>query len=137
MLLILINIISYGIQDFLGKIGIKYTSPLNLLFIRYIIIGLLLLISIGLFFEKKRNELLNLDKKTIGIASLLGVLSLIGGWSIYKLFETINFSYIIPIIKPLQIILSVLLGIILLKEHLSFKQIIGISLILLGIILVK
>ena len=70
LLYVILSVLSYAVQDFLGKIGIKYTTPTNLMFIRYLITALFLLILL-IFYKEKRSEFLNSSKETIIIATLI------------------------------------------------------------------
>ena len=112
-----LNVIFYTMQNFLGKLGVAYLSPMNLLLLRYLIYGIPILL-LFIFSKKKRDLLYKLNKKTLVIVVLIGLCSLLGGWSMYSMFTKLDFSYIMPIIKPLQIILSVILGVYILKEKL-------------------
>ena len=122
---------AYTFEVFFGKLGLNYSSKISLLTYRYIILAVILALFSFTFHRKEMIESFN--KYTILYSSLIGICSVVGAYLLYFLMMSENFSIILPVVEPIIIIISCILGIFYFKEPFNYKIIIGIILSIVGI----
>ncbi len=131
--LAIISAIFFGLTFFLRKLALKTISLSSALTIEAIVEVLVVLLIIK-FLPLNFKEF-NLHNKGFLFAVLTGLMVALGVAFNYFALKGGFLSKVIPIAAPSQIIFSVILGFIILGEFLTWQQILGILLSILGIIL--
>ena len=124
----------------------KYNIITTILFILTVFIFLFIYDNYNLNLSSMKNNLKNLamnnkkslkdNNKIIVIISLVGVLMIISYFYKHNGLKSSNISLFILLSQILNIILSILIGVLYFKEVLTFTQIIGIVLGIISIILI-
>ena len=106
---LLLSTLSYNAKSFFEKSALETYSPLNILYLRYIITGIIAFIIFLIFVEKNNYfKYTNLTKE-IKYMFLASIASLITAFSYFKLLKKHDSSYIISLFTPLAIIFSVII----------------------------
>tara|TARA_Y100000389_G_C17129025_1_gene349277 strand:+ start:69 stop:539 length:471 start_codon:yes stop_codon:yes gene_type:complete len=138
IIIILSLLISYS--PYIKKILLKTFKLDEIIFLEHLFftIPLLLYVIYVLFFNKNKFKFLNKVTKThVCYICAIIISSIIAGILYYFLINNFPISKVVPVLSPLIIIFSVLIGICLFKEKLNKNEIFGILLILLGIYVTK
>jgi len=91
----------------------------------------------GCFTKNKFKFVSKLSIKCACYLSLIITTSLIAGLIYYFLIKNTAMTQLVPILSPMIIIFTVLIGIILFNEKLSFNEILGIIIIIIGIYITR
>ena len=114
----------------------KNNNILCLVLIKLIIMGIIGYL-IYLSNQKLKNEIFNLDKRTFIILFLIGLFEVIASYLYFISLENNDATWSVPMIEAGVILVSALISLYLFKEKLTFKRILGIFTILIGIYLVN
>jgi uncharacterized membrane protein len=136
LLPVLIISILWALSFNLCKKITKNKNILCLVLIKLIIMGIIGYI-IFLFNTKVKDEVFNLDKNTILTLFLIGLFEVIASYLYFMSLENNDASWSVPMIEAGVILLSVVISFYLLKEKLSYKRMLGIFTILMGIYIVN
>tara|TARA_B110001469_G_C9588945_1_gene292200 strand:- start:129 stop:557 length:429 start_codon:yes stop_codon:yes gene_type:complete len=133
---VLIISILWALSFNLCKKITKNNNILCLVLIKLIIMGIIGYL-IYLSNKKIKKEIFNLDKKTIIILFLIGLFEVIASYLYFISLENNDATWSVPMIEAGVILVSALISLYLFKEKLTFKRILGIFTILIGIYLVN
>lgn len=134
-ILLILTITFWGITPILEKAGLKQIDAFTALFIRSIVIFGILLVAFT--FSGKLSSLSKIPPKTILIFALSGIFAgLLGMWTYFKILKLNPSSKIVPLVATYPLVTS-LLGVLILKEEVTWQRIAGTIFIVLGILLVK
>jgi transporter family protein len=135
ILLLIVTTLLWGTTPIIEKIGLAKTDPLIGVTIRSIIVTVALLMVT--FLLGKGKELIGLNGKSILIFGTSGLMAgLLGMWTYYTALKMGPTSKIVPISACYPLV-TALLSVLILKEGLTLLRIIGTTLIVIGIWLVK
>ena len=126
---------AYALEFFFGKLAVQHVDYINLIIQRYILVGIILFILAMIF--KRKDFIESVNKKSIMYSFLIGLSSVIGGAFLYLLFKSESFAKIIPMIEPLIVIISFILGIVFLKEKFTYRLLGGVILVIVGVYLIN
>jgi len=134
-ILLLLTAIFWGASPILEKTGLQNTSPLIALSIRSFGVAIVLLLALA--YTGRFKDLANVQGKTIGIFVASGMLAgLLGMWTYFGALKAGATSKVVPIAASYPLITAIL-SIIILKENVTLVRLIGTTLIIAGIWLVK
>ena len=108
--------------------------------INHIIVSLILIVYFYSLFKNKKCSLLclsKLDKYDYLYISMGSLTSILAARLLLSLIKNKEITFLIANIQPLIIVLTFLVGYMFFSEHVSLFKIIGISLIILGLILIN
>lgn len=124
----------FAITFFLRKQAGVSISPISAYFIESCI-QLLVISMILFFFTSNSKEIFDIKNKGLIFAGIAGFTITVGVLLNYFSLKSDLLSKVISITSPAQIIFGILIAMLLLGEHLSIRQFIGISLSISGILL--
>lgn len=132
----LLSAIFASLTSILGKVGIENVESNLGTAIRTVVV-LIMALSI-VFITKKHKEIKNIDKRSLWYIILSGIATGASWLCYYKALQDGLASIVVPIDK-LSILITVLFAYIFLKEKLSRKSLVGLTLITVGtlILLIK
>ena len=133
---VLIISILWALSFNLCKKITKNNNILCLVLIKLIIMGIIGYL-IYLSNKKIKKEIFNLDKRTFIILFLIGLFEVIASYLYFISLENNDATWSVPMIEAGVILVSALISLYLFKEKLTFKRILGIFTILIGIYLVN
>lgn len=134
-ILLLITAILWGTSPILEKTGLRNTTPLIALTIRSVGVTVILLISLACL--GKLKAVFSVGGKTAMLFIISGTMAgLVGMWTYFAALRAGATSKIVPIAACYPLV-TALLSIIILKENVTLARLIGTSLIIAGIWLVK
>ena len=136
LIFVFLTILLWGSTPIIEKVGLKGgVNPFIAVFIRSSSI-----VAIMVFFiliMKKQNEIASLSFKTICLFSLSGIMAgFLGMWTYFKALESFEASRVVPLTATYPLV-TTLLSVLLLGEHVTLTQLIGTILIVIGIWLVQ
>ena len=131
-LYIILCSLSFTLFYFAYKFASDYISNIHLIILQYFILSAFFIIYI-IFKHKEFIKEVNL--RTIGYASVLGLTSIFSALLLYIMLKSESFVKIVSVLEPLIVIISVILGTVYLKDRLSITNIFGIILALIGVYL--
>lgn len=135
ILLLIVTAVLWGSTPVLEKIGLGKTDPLTGVTIRSIAVTLALVIYVLL--AGKMRALLQTDFKTVAIFSITGLMA--GALAMITYFFALKkgaTSQIVPIAAAYPLV-SAILSVIILGEHISVLRLVGTVFIIAGIWLVQ
>ena len=138
LLIILSILISY--TPFVTKILLQTFSFDEILCIRFLFVQIPLLVYFmyKTFLTKhKMSFLKKIDYKHICYVNLMIFTYIIGAGIYYKLINTTQVSNITPLLSPLIIIFTLMIGYLYFKETLQKNELVGILMIVIGIYVIK
>ena len=138
LLVILSILISY--TPFVKKILLESFTFDEILFLRFLFIQIPLLLYFMYkicFTKTKMSFLKKLNYKHICYVNGMILTSIIGASIYYFLINKAQVSNVVPILSPLIIIFTLLIGFLYFKENLKKNEIIGICTIVIGIFVIK
>ena len=125
----LISSVLYGVWGFCSKLATNYINPKTALV--YEAIGF----SVLVFFVLKGEKFtLNSDIRGVIYATLVGVTSAVASLFLFLALSKGNVSVIVPI-TALYPIVTIIMAYFILKEPITFRQIIGLMLALVAVVL--
>ena len=127
----LLNMFGWGLKPLLEKQGIKYSSVFLFANTRYIFTAILCFIVLVTY--KGRDIYVHLNKKTVYYSILVSVVGLVSALSNYYLLSKYDANYVIGIVEPGVIVVTLLLGYFFFNEQLNFTRIIGMLFVCIGI----
>lgn len=123
--------LSFGVYDLFYKIAsLKNLDPLAFIFIQTFTANILINIYV-IFYEKY-----DINKTTLVIAPVCGILFAAGCIAFFKALSYSDISLISPVLQ-MNFILSYILGVVLLKESVTGRKIIGIACVIIAIIMLS
>ena len=125
--------LAFTIYYLFYKVATKHIGNLNLIALQYFILSILLFIVFIIFRRKEFIEEVNL--KTIGYAFAIGVSSIISAILLYILLKTEPYSKVVPVLEPLIVVMSTIIGVFYFKNRLTMTSASGIVLSIIGIYL--
>jgi len=123
----------YTIFYLVYKVASKHIGNFNLIALQYFIISIILFFIFIIFRRKEFIEEVNL--KTIGYAFAIGVSSIASAVLLYILLKTESYSKIVPVLEPLIVVMSSIIGIFYFNNRLTMTSASGIVLSIIGIYL--
>ena len=134
-LLLLLTAIFWGCSHILEKTGLRNTTPLIAMTIRSLAVTVGLFITLGCLGIIK--EIFHVEGKTAILFIISGILAgLLGMWTYFGALKAGATSKIVPIAACYPLI-TAFLSVVILKENVTLARLIGTSLIIAGIWLVK
>jgi len=132
---ILLAVVFWGLAPVFGKLGLEKIDPLLAISIRTI--GLSIIIVIVLLFTGRLQEISSVDTRSGTLILLEGIFAgLLGHFAYYFALKTGEISRTVLLVRGAPII-TVLLGIIILGEKLSWSEVGGMILIISGSVLIS
>jgi len=138
IVVILILTVLWGIAPFFKKRAAKNLASSEYLILNHIIITIILILYIAYLLMNKQcsfnciKKMSNLEIMMLIIGGFLAVLS---GFCLIYLVKNYDVNMVMPYLQPLVIVATAIFGYLLFKESLSIYQIIGFSVIIIGIII--
>ncbi len=127
---ILLAVVFWGLAPVFGKLGLEKIDPLLAISIRTI--GLSIIIVIVLLFTGRWQEISSVDTRSGTLILLEGIFAgLLGHFAYYFALKTGEISRTVLLVRGAPII-TVLLGIMILGEKLSWSEVGGMILIISG-----
>lgn len=133
---VLIISILWALSNILCKKITKNNNILCLVLIKLIIMGIMGYI-IFIYNTKIKDEVFNLNKKTILILFLIGLIEVIALYLYFISLENNDVSWTVPMIEGTVILLSIVISYYFLNEKITFIKILGFFTILMGIYIVN
>ena len=135
ILLLVITAFFWGATPILEKIGLGKVDPLTGVTIRSIAVTLALIVY--LFFVGKIKQIFQTDFKTVAIFSITGLMAgLFGMLAYFAVLKKAPASQIVPIAAAYPLV-SAILSVLILGEHVTPLRVIGTIMIIAGIWFVK
>lgn len=132
---ILLAVVFWGLAPVFGKLGLEKIDPLLAISIRAI--GLSIIIVIVLLFTGRWQEISSVDTRSGTLILLEGIFAgLLGHFAYYFALKTGEISRTVLLVRGAPII-TVLLGIMILGEKLSWSEVGGMILIISGSVLIS
>ena len=135
-------VICWVLTPFLRKIVLKTATSLDFFICTQAIV--LFYIVLTFLFLKIRNptdynfkSILNLDKKQIIILFLASLATYFSSIALIWLLKYNEATQIMPQLQPIVIVLTILVGILIFKEKVSFMECIGILFIISGVLIIN
>ena len=129
-----LNMFGWGLKPLLEKQGIKNSSVFLFANTRYIFTAILCFIILLIY--KGKNYYLHLNQKTVYYSILVSVVGLLSALSNYYLLSKYDANYVIGIVEPGVIVVTLILGYFFFNEKLNRTRIIGIMVVCIGIYLI-
>jgi bacterial/archaeal transporter family protein len=136
LITVLIISILWALSNILCKKITKNNNILCLVLIKLIIMGFMGYI-IFIYNTKIKDEVFNLNKKTILILFLIGLIEVIALYLYFISLENNDVSWTVPMIEGTVILLSMVISYYFLNEKITFIKILGFFTILMGIYIVN
>lgn len=136
LLLLILLVLCWTLNPFLKKKAIGNLSPDESLILSQCLIMFLLCFYFAYLLIKKKCDLTKFTKlstKQIFLNFIASLITAISAIVLIKLLQRTNVSYLIPQVQPIIMLLTILIGIFLFKEKLTFSQMIGCGLIIIGV----
>ena len=129
--LVILTAILWGTTPVMEKIGLGKTDPLTGVTIRSIAVTIALIIYVAL--AGKIKALLQIDRKTLAIFSLTGIMAgLVGMLTYFFALKKGATSQVVPIAATYPLV-PAMLSILVLGEHVTPLRLLGTVLIIIGI----
>lgn len=122
----------YTIFYLFYKMASQYISNINLIVLQYLLISIFCIVYVII---KRKEFIKEVTIKTSLYAFGIGVSSILCGVLLYILLKTEQYSKIVPILEPLIVIMSSMIGVFYFKNILTMTSISGIVLSIIGIYL--
>ena len=125
-----LNILGWGIKPLYEKLGISNSSRFVFANIRYIFTAIICMVMLLI---QQGNNVFNINKETIYygcIVSAMGIISIISN---YYLLSKYDANYVIGIVEPSVIIITLICGYCFFNEKVNLQRIIGILIVCVGI----
>ena len=137
-LVIFILTILWSIAPFFKKRAAKNLESSEYLILNHVVITIILIFYVAYLIMNNKCSIDCIKKMTkleIFMLILGGFLAVISGICLIYLVKNYDVNMVMPYLQPLVIIATAIFGYLLFKEQLSIYQIIGFSVIILGIII--
>lgn len=125
-----LNILGWGIKPLYEKLGISNSSPFVFANIRYIFTAIICMVMLLL---QRGNSGFNINKETIYYGCIVSVMGIISIISNYYLLSKYDANYVIGIVEPSVIIITLICGYCFFNEKVNLQRIIGILIVCVGI----
>ena len=122
----------YTLFYFFYKLASKYISNINLIALQYIIVSIFFIIYVII---KRKDFIKQVNARTIGYSVAIGISSIMCGVLLYILLKTEPYAKIVPVLEPLIVIMSTVIGVFYFKNRLTMTSVSGIILSIIGIYL--
>ena len=137
---IFIIVLCWTLNPFIKKVLLTNVGKSEYLVINHVFITLFVLIYFLFMFSRNKcdiNCIRNLSKREIGLLTLGAISSLLGTLMLIHLISYSDVSYAIAHIQPIVISLTLIIGYLVFNEALDTYKVIGISLVVLGLIILN
>ena len=137
---ILIIVLCWTFNPFIKKVLLNKIGKPEYMVLNHIFITLFILIYFLYMFSKNKCDLScikSLSKKDISLLSLGAITSILGTLMLLHLVSKSEVSYAIAHIQPIVISLTLIIGYLVFNETLSILKVFGITLIVLGLIILN
>jgi transporter family protein len=135
ILLLIITAVLWGSTPVLEKIGLGTTDPLTGVTIRSIAVTAALIIYLAI--TGRMRQLFQVDAKTVVIFSITGIMAgLVGMVTYFMALKKGATSQIVPIAATYPLV-TALLSVVILNEHVTILRLVGTILIIIGIWFVR
>lgn len=134
-----INIFGWGLKPLLEKRGISFSSPFIFANFRYSITAIISIILLFIFsniFTQRKTFLHFVDYNTIKYGIIVSCVGLLSIYSNYYLLSKYDANYVIGIVEPGVIIVTLILGKFFFNEEINFQRILGIVVVCIGIYII-
>lgn len=142
IILFIVNGLGWAIKPIIEKVSVDKVGYYNFTFLRYIISGLIglpfLLHSLHKYGLPKayKNNLTKFTKDSILYGTIVSMVAIAAIAANYYLLEKHNASYVTPIVEGLLLVFATIFSVMFLNEKLTTDMIFGISLIIVGVMLI-
>lgn len=137
LLLIISLTLAWGLKPFFNKRLLKKIDSLEFIcIINTLLIIPLIFLTVFLYKKNKMKFLNNIDNNNYIDIFVIVLFSIIGAYSFTQLLRENDASYILPLIQPLIIILTLFLGYFIFNEEITSKQFVGTLFGVISIILI-
>jgi transporter family protein len=134
-LFLAITITCWGLAPILEKSGLKGVDAFSAVFVRSAVVFAVLCVAAAA--SGRFRVLAKVPLKSLGLFALSGILAgLVGMWSYFKVLKIGPASKVVPL-SAVYPLVTAILSVLLLREHVTLVRIVGTALIILGVILVK
>jgi bacterial/archaeal transporter family protein len=135
VLLLVATMVFWGIAPLAEKLGLQGTDPLTGLLIRSSAVTVVLFLVV--VFSGRLPQLSTVPLRSITFFVVAGLLGgLLGTWTYYYVLKAGTISQVVPIAAAFPLI-TTFAAVLILREHVTPLRVIGTSLIVAGVILVK
>jgi uncharacterized membrane protein len=137
---IFIIVLCWTLNPFIKKVLLTNVGKSEYLVINHVFITLFVLIYFLFMFSRNKcdiNCIRNLSKREIGLLTLGAISSLLGTLMLIHLISYSDVSYAIAHIQPIVISLTLIIGYLVFNETLDAYKVSGISLVVLGLIILN
>jgi transporter family protein len=137
ILLAIFTAICWGTSAIFEKMGLLNIDPITAVFIRSLTVIFIIIILFPLFYPGFFKSVINIDKRSLILIIIGGILaSFLGQWIYFKALKIGEASRIVPVVTTYPLI-TLILSIIYLKEELTLFKVLGITLIIIGVCLIR
>ena len=137
IILALLTALCWGVSAIFEKMGLLNIDPITAVFIRSITVILIISASFPIFFPDFIKSLINIDRRSLLLIIIGGILaSFLGQWIYFKALKSGEASRIVPIATTYPLI-TLILSVIYLKEELTLFKVLGVILIIIGVCLIR
>lgn len=137
---ILIIVLCWTFNPFIKKVLLNKIGKPEYLILNHLFITLFILIYFLYMFSKNKCDLScikSLSKKELSLLSVGAVTSILGTLMLLHLVSTADVSYAIAHVQPIVISLTLVIGYLVFNERLTSAKVFGISLIVIGLIILN
>lgn len=125
--------LAFTIYYLFYKLATKHISNMNLIALQYFVISIILFFIFIIFRRKEFIEEINL--RTIWYAFAIGISSIASAVLLYILLKSEPYSQVVPVLEPLIVVMSTIIGVFYFKNRLTMTSSSGIVLSIIGIYL--
>jgi uncharacterized membrane protein len=139
-LYILIIVLCWTFNPFLKKTVMKKMTASEYFVVNHFVITIFVLFYFFYLFNNGKcdiNCLMNLEKKEVAFLILAAITTIIATVILLYLINLKDVSYVIAHIQPVVIALTVIVGYMFFSENITKTKIFGISLVILGLVLMN
>ena len=137
---ILIVVLCWTFNPFIKKVLLTKVGKPEYLVLNHLFITLFILIYFLYMFSQNKCDLAcikSLNKKEISLLSLGAITSILGTLMLLHVVSSADVSYAIAHIQPIVISLTLIIGYLVFNESLTTHKVFGISLIVIGLIILN
>ncbi len=137
---ILIIVLCWTFNPFIKKILLNKIGKSEYLILNHLFITLFILLYFLYMFSRNKCDLScirSLSKKELSLLSVGAVTSILGTLMLLHLVSTADVSYAIAHVQPIVISLTLVIGYLVFNERLTSAKVFGISLIVIGLIILN
>tara|TARA_B100001758_G_C18310182_1_gene557392 strand:- start:14 stop:442 length:429 start_codon:yes stop_codon:yes gene_type:complete len=125
-----LNILGWGIKPLYEKMGIAKSSPFIFANIRYIFTAV---ICMTMLLIQQGNTSFTIDRDIVYYGIIVSVMGIISIMSNYYLLSKYDANYVIGIVEPSVIIITLICGYCFFNEKINLQRVVGILIVCIGI----